>query len=648
MRLTRVLIVIAASGLLTEQAAIATPCQDHFDSTFDLIQSAIFERHGCTSATCHSGAAPAGGLDLSRGAAYDNLIDQLPQSVAPERFPGLARVVPGSKARSLLWLNLASATLPGQWRAPLRSMPLGGLPPLSIVELELLRMWIEYGASRDGVVPGSGEGFDACLPPPQPIKVKPLPPPPPGLGVQLRAPQQVLPPHSEREVCFVSYYDVSDQVPAEFRGPGGNTFRYQRADARQDPLSHHAVVDVYVGRAALDDPVWGPFTCAGGPMAGESCQPADPTACGSDGACASPPVQAVACIGYGPGDASIGFGEQSLFTSMGTSGVNAEEGIFAEAPLRGILVWNSHAFNITDAPATLDMWLNFEFAAPAQQLHPLRPFTDVSAIAKMKVPPYGVEEVCHHYVVPDGARLTGLASHTHKRGKRFRIFEGEFSCAGGSFAGQACSPFGRDPDLPVRDLCGGAACLSRRVPRVGDCDHDQAISIDELVTGLDIALGTADLRACPEFDGDDDGVVAIDELTAGIEVALRPLRDAQESLLYTSLTYSDPLLLSFDPPHALAPAGAAESDRTLTYCALYDNGYSNPDDVKRNSTIPSNGAPCRPTHCAEGVVGRGCMTDIQCDTSPQSGDGACDACSVGFGVTTDDEMFVLAGAYVRD
>src|SRR6185369_13890981 len=148
--------------------------------------------------------------------------------------------------RSLLWLNLAGGTLPGQWRAPLRAMPLGGLPSLTLDELDLVRMWIEAGASRDGIVPGSGDLFDACLPPPQPIKVKPLAPPPPGRGVQLRAPQQALAPSSERETCSVSYYDVSDQVPAEFRGPNGDTFRYKLVDARQDPLSHHAVVDVYV------------------------------------------------------------------------------------------------------------------------------------------------------------------------------------------------------------------------------------------------------------------------------------------------------------------------------------------------------------------------------------------------------------------
>jgi hypothetical protein len=621
-------------------------CQQSFSSTYDMVQQVVFDRHGCTSAACHSGAAPAGGLDLSAGVSYGNLVDQSPQSIPTELYPGLARVVPGSKTNSLLWLNVAAATLPDQWRAPLRPMPQGGLPPLTTDELQLVQLWIEGGAPLDGVVPGTAALFNACLPPPEPIMVKPLGPPAPGVGLQLRAPHQVLPPKSEREVCFVSYYDVTDQVPAEFRGPNGDTFRYKRIDARQDPISHHAVVNVYQGKAAIDDPAWGPFACRGGSRDGQSCEPTDLTSCGGDGVCASAPFPTVACIGYGPGDASIGTGTQSLFTSMGTS-ISGRDGIFAEAPLRGILVWDSHAFNVTDQPAPLDIWINFDFAAPAEQVWPLQRFVDVSAIAAMHVPAFGAEEVCNRHVMPDRAGVLDLFSHTHKRGKRFRVFDGDFSCVGGPHAGGACDPLAPDPGFPMADPCAGAACQSHNVPAAGDCDGNGVISIDELVLGVDIALGRMPVSACAAFDANHDGAVAIDELLASIHSELNPLRDAQASLLYTSLTYADPLVLELNPPLQMAPPGAADAARTLTYCALYDNGFTNPNEVKRNSTVPTNGAPCQPTNCAEGDVGAACSVNAQCDSSPGSGDGACDACAVGFGVTTDDEMFVLAGSYIQ-
>jgi predicted CxxxxCH...CXXCH cytochrome family protein len=638
-------LIAALITCATAQVA-AGQCSEQFDSTFAAVQEMIFERRGCTSVTCHSGAMPAGGLDLSPAVAWRNLIDVPPQSVATAQHPGLARVVPGNKKRSLLWLNLAAATLPSLWQAPVRPMPQGGLAPLTSDELALVQLWIEYGATRDGVVPGSGELVDACLPPPEPLKTQPLAPPPPGVGVQIRSPRQVLAPQSERETCFVSYFDFSDQVPEEFRGFSGDTFRYKRVDARQDPLSHHGVVIVYQGAAPIDSPVWGPFACRGGARDGQPCAPRDRSACGADAICASPPVPSVACIGYGPGDAGIGTGEDTLFSTM-SSAVDGIEGIYEEAPLRGILVWNSHAFNVTPSPATLDMWVNFEFAAPAEQLHRLDRFVDVSAIAKMNVPAFAADEVCSHHVLPAGVQVTEFVSHTHKRGKRFRVFAGDFHCQSGPRVGDPCSPFGPDLDFATSDPCAGAPCVSKQPPRACDCNADLQVSIEELVLAVQLALDQR-TDSCPRADGDGDGAVSVADLIAGVASALgAPLRDADDSLLYTSLTYADPLVLNFSPPRSFGGPHSLPAERTLTYCALYDNGFSNPDEVKRASRVPTNAQPCRVTHCAAGAVGRTCARDEDCDSRPAAADGDCDACSVGFGVSTDDEMFVLIGSYVR-
>jgi hypothetical protein len=641
--------VVLGIVLATVAAAPAQQCEESFDSTFAMIETIVFERHGCTSATCHNAVDRAGELDLTRGAAYDNLIDQPPRSVPAELHPGLARVVPGFKGRSLLWLNVAAAALPELWQAPLRAMPLGGLPPLTSDELALIQEWIENGASRDGVVPGTAELFDACLPPAEPLTVKPLPPPPAGLGVQLRAPHQVLPPTSEREVCFVSYYDLTDQVPEEFRGADGTTFRYKRIDARQDPLSHHGVVIVYKGSTPITDPIWGAFACRGGARDGEACAPTAAGACGADGVCASPPTASVACIGFGPGNADIGTGETSLFNSMSAAATGGgQDGVYQEAPLRGILVWNSHAFNINDEPAGLDMWINFEFAAPEAQQRPLQRFVDISAIFKMNAPAFGATEVCNHHVMPARSQLLELASHTHKRGKRFRVFAGDFACQGGPNNGQPCSPYGPDPDLPVADPCAGAPCESKQPPRVGDCNGDLVVSVDELVVGVNIALDNAGATACVRFDGDESGGVTVEELVAAVQAAISPsMRDADASLLYTSLTYADPLILSFDPPNRFGGPHATTAERTLTYCAMYDNGFTHPEEVKRRSLTPTNGIPCTPTHCVEGAVGQPCTRDSQCNT-PGADDGFCDACPVSFGVTTDDEMFVLTGSFVGE
>ena len=318
--------------------------------------------------------------------------------------------------------------------------------------------------------------------------------------------------------------------------------------------------------------------------------------------------------------------------------------------MKALLVWNSHAYNVVDEPALLDIWVNLEFASAAEQVHQLQRFVDIRTIGKMRPPAYGADQVCSHHVLPDGARVLDLTSHTHKRGKRFRIFAGRFACSGGPNDGNACTPFGPEPGYPVADLCAGAPCEGHLPPEIGDCNGDFRVAVSELVTGVRQALGTA-AAACPSFDPEGDGVTVAD-LVRAVRAALFPhLLDAEESLLYTTLTYADPLVRQFDTVTRLCARRPAASARTLTYCTLYDNGFTDPAEVKRSSQVPANGRPCQATHCAEGKVGAPCQgvmpaqRDASCDSAPGTGDGFCDACTAGFGVSTDDEMFVLTGSY---
>ena len=46
------------------------------------------------------------------------------------------------------------------------------------------------------------------------------------------------------------------------------------------------------------------------------------------------------------------------------------------------------------------------------------------------------------------------------------------------------------------------------------------VEINELILGVNIALGTADIGACPPFDTSGDGTVAIQELIAAVNNAL--------------------------------------------------------------------------------------------------------------------------------
>jgi len=55
---------------------------------------------------------------------------------------------------------------------------------------------------------------------------------------------------------------------------------------------------------------------------------------------------------------------------------------------------------------------------------------------------------------------------------------------------------------------------------VGDCNNDGLVTIDEILSGVHIALGKLDLDTCPPFDGGGDGLVTVDEIVAAVDKAL--------------------------------------------------------------------------------------------------------------------------------
>ena len=560
---------------------VKTEC-DAFANTYDLIQKAIFENHGCTNDACH-GLAESGGLDLRAGASYESLID-VPSSIDPTR----KRIEPGDPQLSLLFLKLASKTLPDQY--PFEELGTGTpMPPigdaLSEDEVEAVRRWIYGAATQTGSIPGVGDLLDACLPEPEPLQIKPLEKPAYGEGVQLQMPQWTVPAGSEDEVCFASYYDVTDEVPESMHGPG-DTFCYNVEQLRQDPLSHHLIVNQYIGDTGPEHPAWGGWVCTGGALEGETCDPTVADACGEGGWCITPVRSSVACNGFGPDTG------RSALPFAGAQETNATatfpDGAYRCVPLKGMIWWNSHAFNLTDTDGRLRAWLNFKLAPPEDRLYLANGIFNITSIFKMVVPAFQQQEVCAIQTLPRNAHLFELTSHMHQRGKRWRTFLGEFTCQGQTDGGN-----------PV------------------PCDPLSPTQCNEGVT-------------CAAPDG----------------------RDPMDSLIYTNFLYNDPVQLRLDPPLVFT---GNQAERSMTYCALYDNGFTDPTKVKRQSTSPETPfgtSTCtQPTHCYSGKVGSPCVgasaeaRNRSCDTSPGAGDGLCDACTLRGGVTTEDEMFLLLGTY---
>lgn len=74
------------------------------------------------------------------------------------------------------------------------------------------------------------------------------------------------------------------------------------------------------------------------------------------------------------------------------------------------------------------------------------------------------------------------------------------------------SPTSTPPPSPTPTLV--------QLPCPGDCDADGSVTIDELILGVNIALGVAQLPRCAAFDVNGDSEVTVDELLLGVNRAL--------------------------------------------------------------------------------------------------------------------------------
>ena len=570
---------VCDDGDLIDSNLCSNDCQTEgcagtvYASTWEAIQQQIFVGHTCTNSLCH-GSFTSGGLDLTAANAYADLVG------AQSSLSLHQRVVPGDHSISFLWEKLANLTLaPNGPTVAGTGMPAGGATPLTVDELEAVKLWIRAGAPETGVVDGTAERLGSCLPPPTPQKIPPLVPPAAGTGVQLYAPPWPLPANSEHEVCSATYYDFTGLIdpqylvpcPTYLGGPAETCFRYHRRLLAQDPQSHHSIIHIYRGAYAWNDASWGPWTCQGGPNAGMACNPtvvgvAAPTGadCGDPrSACGTTARDSLACIGYGPPDNGFNSNVSPQFAGAQEARQDLEfaDGVYSPLPIKGQIVWNSHAFNLTTTNTTMEQYLNLYFASPPDQLYSLQGIFDDTEIFVQNVPPYQQREYCRTFTLPNNARLFELSSHMHKRGKMFRIWG------------------------PPHATCTAASgCLPDAGPP-----------------------------------------------------------------LYVSTEYNDPVQQISDPPVSYVATTAA--NRRFKFCALYDNGFTDPTAVKRQSTSPTAlvGGPCAnaATQCYLGAhQGTACNGDhAVCDSSPGLGDGLCDACPLKGGVTTEDEMFIMLGSY---
>ena len=571
------------------------------DSTFAQVQQQIFEGRGCTLSTCHGDDA-SGGLDLRPASAYASLIRVASTSSAD--FP---RVFPAEQDLSVLYLKVA-AKLDGTSLSDQgilgAAMPVGE-GALSEQDLALLRAWIRGGAPETDIVEGSAQ-FASCdlQGDVAPNKIQPLPAPAADTGVQFYSGGWDVPAESEGEVCFVTYYDYSDRIPRELwvpcgveqGGPGRDCFAYNNVLLAQDPQSHHSIVEYYVppeDKPEQWDPMdesWQRWSCLGGANAGASCTPGS-VECGERSQCATAPEITVACINYSNGPDEMGtaaglFGAADVRLNLAT----AQEATFREQyppdvystmPVKGFVIWDSHAFNPTTRDTSIEQWMNVEFALADETIYPRHQIFDASNLFAMgRIDAYSSKEICATYTIPQYGQLLTLSSHTHRFGKEFRVW------------------------YPPNVICeehGDANCLPNddRDPEYTSFDYAdplyQRFSGDEILSFDSAVAEERTFKFCAVYDNGESS----------------PSEVRRESL--------KPDAETCDFVDTIAPfAEAAGIQIFKCGCVPEERScFGGP-----NQSMACNG------------------DDLVCGE-----DGVCDACPAGGGVTTEEEMFLLLGSY---
>ena len=83
------------------------------------------------------------------------------------------------------------------------------------------------------------------------------------------------------------------------------------------------------------------------------------------------------------------------------------------------------------------------------------------------------------------------------------------STATASASSTATPPPGASPTATASGTPGSAVC-------VGDCNRDREVVVNELIFGVNVVLGSRDVRDCPAFDPDGDGQVRINDLVLAV------------------------------------------------------------------------------------------------------------------------------------
>ena len=174
-------------------------------------------------------------------------------------------------------------------------------------------------------------------------------PPAANEGVQFVMPTYVLPASTEQRDLLRVVLRRLERRPAVVAGSGARRLLHERqpdpSGSAEPPLHLQPLGPRRVVRARSRPSARGRAAAAS--ARASVCEPTDLASCGG-GICTSEVRDTVACIGYGPAEGALDLASGGLAGAQTAQQyVPPRDGVYREVPLRGLLYWNSHAFNLT-------------------------------------------------------------------------------------------------------------------------------------------------------------------------------------------------------------------------------------------------------------------------------------------------------------
>jgi hypothetical protein len=148
-------------------------------------------------------------------------------------------------------------------------------------------------------------------------------------------------------------------------------------------------------------------------------------------------------------------------------------------------------------------------------------------------------------------------------------------------------PTGQPLDAAASDGTVVVAC-------VGDCNLDSQVTVDEILKGINIALGNVSLTACSTLDANHDGAVTIDELLAAVAAAVNGCVPPPPSPTPTAT-----LTLTASPTPSMTPTSNPTNSATVTATPTATNTPTpTPPPTDTETPVPTDTATGTPTSTA--------------------------------------------------